>query len=264
MPRRKAVKEIEKVEPEQAPRIESVLAMVKISDIVVSKQFDRFESKANKEEFQKGIIELADSIRENGLLTNVTLVPQGKKYLLRAGNRRLMACKFLGWQDIPATILPDSGLITLVENIQKQNMTGLELGDGLIEAMEILKADKPEADQKVLMEMLAKKIGKSTKTIYDYMKVSRKATDEERAAVKAGKLSTRDLERAKRKTGSRKIDAGKELKQKAAKFYKQVDSICESLKFIAGNATEFSSNKEFEASFKKLHQFVEITANEVF
>jgi ParB family transcriptional regulator, chromosome partitioning protein len=45
---------------------------------------------------------LARSIRDIGLLHPVVVSQDG---LLLAGGRRLEACKMLGWQDIPVTIV---------------------------------------------------------------------------------------------------------------------------------------------------------------
>jgi ParB family chromosome partitioning protein len=45
---------------------------------------------------------LARSIRDIGLLHPITVSQDG---LLLAGGRRLEACKMLGWQDIPVTIV---------------------------------------------------------------------------------------------------------------------------------------------------------------
>ena len=48
------------------------------------------------------IKELADDIRENGLI-NPPVV--NKEYELLAGERRLKACKSLGWEKIPVTMM---------------------------------------------------------------------------------------------------------------------------------------------------------------
>src|SRR6267154_3496685 len=45
---------------------------------------------------------LADSIAEVGLLHPVVVTPEGR---LIAGQRRLQACRQLGWQDVPVTVV---------------------------------------------------------------------------------------------------------------------------------------------------------------
>src|SRR6266853_5675984 len=45
---------------------------------------------------------LADSIAEVGLLHPIVVTPEGR---LIAGQRRLQACRLLGWQDVPVTIV---------------------------------------------------------------------------------------------------------------------------------------------------------------
>jgi len=45
---------------------------------------------------------LADSIQEVGLLHPVVVTPEGR---LIAGQRRLEACRLLGWTDVPVTVV---------------------------------------------------------------------------------------------------------------------------------------------------------------
>src|ERR1035437_1094926 len=45
---------------------------------------------------------LADSISEVGLLHPLVVTPEGR---LIAGQRRLKACRLLGWKDVPVTVV---------------------------------------------------------------------------------------------------------------------------------------------------------------
>lgn len=47
---------------------------------------------------------LAASIAEDGLIQPIAVTPDG---LLLAGHRRLLACKLLGWQAIPVSIMEE-------------------------------------------------------------------------------------------------------------------------------------------------------------
>lgn len=76
--------------------------------------------------------ELADSIREQGLLQPVVVQEDGAGgYTLIAGERRLRACKSLGWNSIKAVIRNDLEKIdllelALIENIQRDDLNPME------------------------------------------------------------------------------------------------------------------------------------------
>lgn len=75
--------------------------------------------------------ELADSIREHGLIQPVVVIKKGAEYILVAGERRLRASKMLGETQIKAVILdaPESKLreLALIENIQREDLNPIEL-----------------------------------------------------------------------------------------------------------------------------------------
>ncbi|MDP3511432.1 MAG: ParB/RepB/Spo0J family partition protein [Sulfuritalea sp.] len=74
--------------------------------------------------------ELADDISARGLLQPVLLNPNGGRFVLIAGERRIRACRLAGLSDIPALITKasqaDALLMQLAENIQRED---LELQD---------------------------------------------------------------------------------------------------------------------------------------
>jgi ParB family chromosome partitioning protein len=76
------------------------------------------------------IKELADSIRERGVLQPVLLRPAGEGYQLVAGERRFLAAREAGFTTIPAIIRPltdrESLLIALIENIQRENLNPVD------------------------------------------------------------------------------------------------------------------------------------------
>jgi ParB/RepB/Spo0J family partition protein len=69
------------------------------------------------------IDELADSIRAIGLINPITITESGR---LIAGERRLTACKQLGWTEIPANVFPDDErtrtAAELAENVMREDM----------------------------------------------------------------------------------------------------------------------------------------------
>jgi len=76
------------------------------------------------------IKELADSIRERGVLQPVLLRPLGSSFQLVAGERRFLATREAGFTTIPAIIRPltdrESLLIALIENLQRENLNPID------------------------------------------------------------------------------------------------------------------------------------------
>jgi ParB family chromosome partitioning protein len=77
-----------------------------------------------------GIAELADSLREHGLLQPVVVRRCGTGYELIAGHRRLEAARVLGWTEIAAVVRDETDdqayILTLVENLQREDLTPKE------------------------------------------------------------------------------------------------------------------------------------------
>lgn len=77
------------------------------------------------------VSELANSIDQKGLLQAIVVRTATEEYFeVVAGNRRLSACKSLGWRKIPCHIveLDDRGAfeISLIENIQRQRLNPID------------------------------------------------------------------------------------------------------------------------------------------
>ena len=81
------------------------------------------------------VTDLAASIRANGLLTPLSVVPNGSRYRVIAGHRRLAACKQAGTGAVPCFVLdldPLQQLEAMVtENCQREQLTVLEEADAI-------------------------------------------------------------------------------------------------------------------------------------
>jgi ParB family chromosome partitioning protein len=79
------------------------------------------------EEDETGITDLANDIRENGLINPITVRKMGDQYEIIAGQRRYLACKLLNRPTIPCSIVDVSTQkaeeLSLVENVQRNPMT---------------------------------------------------------------------------------------------------------------------------------------------
>lgn len=78
--------------------------------------------------------ELADSIRERGVLQPILLRPDGDDYLIIAGERRWRAAQRARLHSIPAIVreIDDSATaeLALIENIQRQDLNPIEEAEG--------------------------------------------------------------------------------------------------------------------------------------
>lgn len=81
------------------------------------------------------IKELADSLKESGMIQPVVVYKEEDKYFLMVGERRWRAAQFLKWKKIPAIIkdLSQDEIIVgaLVENIQREDLNAIEVAEGI-------------------------------------------------------------------------------------------------------------------------------------
>ena len=118
--------------------------------------------------FDKDLLdELAESIRENGLLQPILVREYAEgRYQIIAGERRFRASKIAGLTEIPAIVLEKddkaAAQIALIENIQREDLNPIE------EAM-AYKSLKEEYD--MTQEELSEKLGKSRSAIANSMRL---------------------------------------------------------------------------------------------
>jgi len=87
--------------------------------------------------FEKTISELAESIKEHGVLSPIIVRPAGDKYEIIAGERRFKASRQAGLKEIPAIIKNvsngDARVISLIENIQREDLNDIDRASALRE-----------------------------------------------------------------------------------------------------------------------------------
>ena len=112
---------------EPAPNYESFLE-IPIRDIIPSPNQPRRD--INKEQ----IIELAESIRSEGLIQPIVVRQTKKGYELIAGERRWRACDSLNFKTIQARVMEASdssaAVISLIENLQRENLNPVDEASG--------------------------------------------------------------------------------------------------------------------------------------
>ncbi|EPV1948924.1 ParB/RepB/Spo0J family partition protein [Campylobacter jejuni] len=193
---------------------------------------------------QEALDELANSIKEFGLIQPIIVFKKNNKFILIAGERRLRAVKALGKKEILAFIadIDENKLreLALIENIQRENLNPIELANSYKDLMQV---------HKITQENLAELIHKSRTQITNTLRLLN-LDIRTQELIASGKISQ----------GHAKVLVG--LGQKDEKML--VDSIIgqklnvrdteKIVKKIKNN--ESLPNQEFEDEIKKLKQIL--------
>ncbi|MDO5553795.1 MAG: ParB/RepB/Spo0J family partition protein [Planctomycetia bacterium] len=79
---------------------------------------------------QEELAELAESLKQHGLIQPVIVRSKGDRYELVAGERRLRAAKLAGWGEVPACLLDvderEMAELALTENMQRKDLNAIE------------------------------------------------------------------------------------------------------------------------------------------
>lgn len=109
-----------------SPLMQGIIDDVFIHNIIYSQNLLR----NNKEGYNESSDDLVRSIRENGLLQAIIIRQKQTGFEIVAGNRRLNACKRLGWKKIPCHIIDVDDKtafeISLSENVQRESLSPIE------------------------------------------------------------------------------------------------------------------------------------------
>tara|TARA_B100000029_G_scaffold41543_1_gene38672 strand:- start:2251 stop:3117 length:867 start_codon:yes stop_codon:yes gene_type:complete len=190
---------------------------------------------------EEGMQELIDSIRENGIIQPLTIRDLNNgTYELISGERRFRAAKKLNLSEVPVYILKvdtddDMLRLALIENIQRQNLSAIEEGEGYA----ILKGKFGFSESEI-----SKQVGKNRSTIANKLRLIKLPPDLKNALrmkdpdftegharailsvreskkmknlfekIKKNKLSVREIEKIvknKKVTQKSKIDKNKNL-----------------------------------------------------
>lgn len=114
----------------------------------------------------KNIAELAESIKNYGILQPLLLKKDADKYVIIAGERRWRAAKMLNLKEVPANVIDLSDKevleVSLIENIQRQDLNPIE---------EALAYRKLIEEFNLTQKELSEKIGKSRVAITNTMRL---------------------------------------------------------------------------------------------
>lgn len=130
------------------------------------------------------LADLAQSIREQGIVQPIVVVRRGDKFEIVAGERRWRAAHLAGLERVPITVREkssDRDLLeaALVENLQREDLNALEAA----EAYERLKSEF-----QLTQEKIAERVGKDRATIANSLRLLKLPSDI-RDRIRSGELS---------------------------------------------------------------------------
>ena len=122
-----------------------------------------------KEFSEASLMELANSIRQFGLLQPITVRDsQNGRYEIIMGERRFRACQMLGQTHIDAIVLPatsrESAMMALVENLQREDLHFFEEAEAYQSLI---------GNYQMTQDELSRRLGKSACTIANKLRLLR-------------------------------------------------------------------------------------------
>jgi ParB family chromosome partitioning protein len=137
----------------------------KLFDIAVDNIYPNpFQPRKN---FREGALrELAESMKEMGIIQPLVVFKREGKYFLVVGERRWRAAQLLKWEKIPALVKEfsedDIMAEALIENIQREELNAIEIAEGI----EALIAQSGEGQHEI-----ANKLGMNRATVSNFLRL---------------------------------------------------------------------------------------------
>ncbi len=127
------------------------------------------------------LLELSQSISENGLLQPLTVRMQNGRPVLVAGERRLRACKIAGLREVPCLVVDYTGaqaaVMALVENLQRADLNCFEEAEGIQRLIRLYGLTQEE---------VATRLGRAQPTIANKLRLLALTPEEREALIAAG------------------------------------------------------------------------------
>ena len=130
------------------------------------KNLERDAEQPRREFDEEALAELADSIREHGVLQPIVAVKNGEKYKIVAGERRWRAAEMAGLSKVPVIVrtMDDQKrlLVSVIENAQREDLNAIELATAYARLSTQFNLGVSE---------VAKKVGKSEASIANVLRL---------------------------------------------------------------------------------------------
>ena len=157
---------------------------VKSSLFLPSSQVESCAAQPRKQFDPDALADLADSIRQHGIIQPLTVRKlQSGYYQIIAGERRWRAARMAGLTQVPVVVIEADDRkameLAMIENLQREDLNPMEEAEGYRTLMEQYGLTQEETSQRV---------GKSRSTVANALRLLH-LSDEVRALVEEGKLS---------------------------------------------------------------------------
>lgn len=153
--------------------------ILKVSPDKIS--FNPYQPRTN---FSDGALnDLAESIKEHGIIQPLIVTRKGDKYELIAGERRLRSAKLIGLKEVPVIVREENDQkkleVALIENLQREDLN----------PMETARAYRRLIDEfNITQEEAARKVGKARSSVANVLRLL-SLPSEAQAALAGGKIS---------------------------------------------------------------------------
>ncbi len=172
----------------------------------------------------QSIQELAQSIQQNGLLQPVTVrKSEDGGYELIAGERRTLAFKQLGLEEIPAIVESYSDeqsiILTLIENLQRKDLNFFEEAAGIARLMQVLGFNQ---------QQVSERLGKAQSTVANKLRLLAYPPDIREKMLEAG-FTERHARALLKITDEELLKTAIELIEKDGLTVEQTEQLAQSL-----------------------------------
>lgn len=110
--------------------------------------------------------ELADSIKQHGIVQPLIVAKNGSEYIIIAGERRFKAAQLVGLSEVPAIVRSfgdqEKLEISLIENVQREDLAKLELAAAYLRLHDEFNLDYKE---------IGRQVGKSESAVVNIMRL---------------------------------------------------------------------------------------------
>jgi ParB family chromosome partitioning protein len=148
------------IEPKTEIKVETQPMLVDVEKIIPNKAQPR---KIFKE---KDLLELSESIKENGIIQPILVIEKEGMFEIVAGERRYRASRLAGLNKIPVIVKratkKDVLVMSIIENVQRSDLNCVEEALAYFQLMN---------EFELTQEEVAKKIGKERSTIANFLRI---------------------------------------------------------------------------------------------
>ena len=196
----------------------------------------------------EALAELAESIKQLGVIQPITVKKSGEEYIIISGERRWRAAQMVGVEFLPAYIrdVDDENLhaMALVENIQRQDLNAIEIALGMQRLID---------ECGLTQEAMADKVGKKRSTVSNYMRLLN-LPDEVQLALKEGLISMGHAKAIAGVAAEQQVAALKRCIKKSLSV-RQMEELAR--KMAAEPASATKTEEEYPESYSRLVEQLE-------